>query len=203
MFICVWLWQSRFKAPNGDLDTPALAFVFIAACATLITWGGDWYLFDALWHTLPGFSSLRVWGRLNVILVPVLALMLARALAHAETHLCSQASPAPRTLVPLAVVAMLVLCTQAALHLAVTPNSLWTLFFADASSSSGFVLRSVAVFAVFALVLLVTRTNGVMRLGPNLLAGLVALGCLVELYPVGSVQWMRAPEPQAFARARL
>ena len=203
VLICVWLWHSRLKMPEGGLDLPALTFVFIAACATLVTWGSDWYLFDVLWHALPGFSSLRVWGRLNIILVPVLALMLARALTHAEARLCSRELPTARTLIPFAVLAIVVLCAQVALHFSVSPNLLWTLFFADISSSAGFLARSATVFAAFAAVLLATRSRHMQRLSPRLLAGLVALGCVVELYPVGSVQWMKAPESQAFVRTRL
>jgi hypothetical protein len=41
--------------------------------------GEDSYLFRLMWHYWPGFSRLRVWPRLNVVLVPLIALALARA----------------------------------------------------------------------------------------------------------------------------
>ncbi|MBN1471267.1 MAG: hypothetical protein JW925_05770 [Syntrophaceae bacterium] len=44
-----------------------------------ITYGHESYLFRLLWHVLPGFSSLRVWGRMNIIFTPVLAWLLVYA----------------------------------------------------------------------------------------------------------------------------
>ncbi len=52
---------------------------------SLITYGRQSYLFDFLYRWLPGFDSLRVWGRLNIILVPLLALGAARAYTHFES----------------------------------------------------------------------------------------------------------------------
>jgi hypothetical protein len=54
------------------------------AVITYITWGDSSYLFKALWHYLPGFSNLRVWGRMNIILLPLLALLLAKSYIRFE-----------------------------------------------------------------------------------------------------------------------
>lgn len=44
-------------------------FFFIWICIiTYISYGRYSYLFKLLWKFMPGFSSLRVWGRLNIIL---------------------------------------------------------------------------------------------------------------------------------------
>ncbi|OGV81514.1 MAG: hypothetical protein A3K19_25980 [Lentisphaerae bacterium RIFOXYB12_FULL_65_16] len=50
------------------------AFLFVTA----LSYGAGSLMFKLFWHCLPGFSSLRVWGRVNILLVPVLALLLAR-----------------------------------------------------------------------------------------------------------------------------
>jgi hypothetical protein len=52
--------------------------IFLLA-VTSLTWGAGSPTFRLLWLAWPGATSLRVWPRLNVILVPVLALLLARA----------------------------------------------------------------------------------------------------------------------------
>ena len=64
-------------------------FVGIGVCwflvISMITYGKQSYLFDFLYRWLPGFDSLRVWSRLNIILVPLLALAVARAYLHFES----------------------------------------------------------------------------------------------------------------------
>ncbi len=57
-------WQSRLLK-----FTLLLWYLFICA----ITHSADSSLFGFLWDTLPGFSSMRVWGRLQIVLVPLLA----------------------------------------------------------------------------------------------------------------------------------
>ncbi len=64
-------------------------FVGIGVCyflvISMITYGKQSYLFDILYRWLPGFDSLRVWSRLNIVLVSLLALGAARAYLHLET----------------------------------------------------------------------------------------------------------------------
>jgi hypothetical protein len=51
---------------------------------TYISWGKESLLFAFLWRFLPGFSSLRQWGRFNIILVPILAWLVALAFQYFE-----------------------------------------------------------------------------------------------------------------------
>lgn len=50
-----------------------------------ITYQDESVLFYFLWRYLPGFSQLRVWGRMGIILLPIIALVLARGHRHYET----------------------------------------------------------------------------------------------------------------------
>jgi hypothetical protein len=59
---------------------------------TYITMGRHSVLFQFLWNYWPGFSSLRVWPRMNILLIPLLALTLARAYSFLEQAV---AGPAP------------------------------------------------------------------------------------------------------------
>lgn len=54
------------------------SIIFVWYCIiSYITYGENSFLFKILWDYFPGFSRLRVWGRMNVILVPVYCFMLA------------------------------------------------------------------------------------------------------------------------------
>jgi hypothetical protein len=64
-----------------------LFLVLWFALITYITYGRNSYLFAFLWTYVPTFSSLRVWGRMNIILVPILAWLVAVAYQHFETLL--------------------------------------------------------------------------------------------------------------------
>src|SRR5262249_39656297 len=57
----------------------ALVLCLYGLVVTSVTWGASSPTFRLLWETWPGFRPLRVWPRLHVILVPPLALLLARA----------------------------------------------------------------------------------------------------------------------------
>lgn len=54
-----------------------------------ITYGRESYLFTWLWKYAPLFASLRVWGRMNIILVPVIAWFLALAFQDFEARYLS------------------------------------------------------------------------------------------------------------------
>ena len=60
------------------------------ALITYITYGKSSYLFMFLWTYVPTYSSLRVWGRMNIILVPILAWLLAVAYRHFESVLAAR-----------------------------------------------------------------------------------------------------------------
>lgn len=47
---------------------------------TYFTWGRDSVLFTFVWHKVPVLDQLRVWARMNIILVPGISLLLALAL---------------------------------------------------------------------------------------------------------------------------
>lgn len=65
----------------------AIFILFWIITISYITYGRESYLFDFLWHSVPLFSSLRVWGRMNIILVPIIAWLLALAYQYFETML--------------------------------------------------------------------------------------------------------------------
>lgn len=64
-----------------------LGMLLWLSMVTLITFGRRSVVFHWLWHYWPGFASLRVWPRLNVLLIPGLALLSARAYTALLAHL--------------------------------------------------------------------------------------------------------------------
>jgi hypothetical protein len=60
-------------------------FITIAAWLVFInylSWSGESALFTWAWHHLPVLNQMRAWGRMNIIQVPILALLLAMAIGH-------------------------------------------------------------------------------------------------------------------------
>jgi len=60
----------------------ALMIVFWAMFVIYFTWGSDSVLFTAAWRYLPVVNQMRVWARLNIVLVPALACLLALSLQY-------------------------------------------------------------------------------------------------------------------------
>jgi hypothetical protein len=60
----------------------ALAIIPWFALVTYFTWGNDSALFQFIWHQLPVLDRMRAGPRMNIILVPAIACLLAFALAY-------------------------------------------------------------------------------------------------------------------------
>jgi hypothetical protein len=67
-----------------------LFFIIWIGMITYISYGRNSYLFILLWKFMPGFSSLRNWGRLNIILVPIIAWLLSLAYASFESMISGE-----------------------------------------------------------------------------------------------------------------
>lgn len=62
-----------------------VGFFAIATFLTLLTYTSGSQIFMFFWNYLPGFARLRAWGRLNVLLLPLVAWGLALAYSHFMT----------------------------------------------------------------------------------------------------------------------
>lgn len=114
------------RAPERRAERGAAVVLLVwLLVITWITMGRDSSLFAALWRVWPGFSSLRAWPRLNIVLVPLVALFAA----HAFTWLATLPSqPARPLLRSLAAVYAAVLAVQLALWGSGTVDEYWTLY---------------------------------------------------------------------------
>jgi len=81
LFLIVIYFFSANRTEDGrfsyEKPAPKAFFLLWLALITSITYGRHSYLFDLLWRYLPGFKSLREWGRMNIILVPIIGWLLA------------------------------------------------------------------------------------------------------------------------------
>ncbi|MCA1815110.1 MAG: YfhO family protein [Acidobacteria bacterium] len=207
-------------APDDDSTRRpdrAIKIFFLAwfALVSYTTYGRRSYLFLLLFKLAPLFASLRVWGRLNIVLVPVLAWLLAHAYAAFEhrlfgvTHTDAGGRPtegsradatdraaradATRQLAVLAACYAVVLCAQ----LFFLRRGLYDFYWARLSDFAHlrgkeplFVLAGFAAFATVASPLLLARAR---RLDTRAAPALVLAACVIvtalDTRPVGSRTW--------------
>jgi hypothetical protein len=184
------------------------AGLFLLAFAS-VSWGANSPTFRLLWLAWPGFSSLRVWPRLNVILVPVLALLLARAWEALEGALgaCAgwTATERRRLWLTSLLAAGGLLCVHGAFLLSGYTHHYWRRYMgpwgimrAWAYPVVGFGLF--AIFSAILLLLALSRAASVSRRSGLAAAAFVAVVSL-DTAPVGLSQWAgrrEAPERLRF-----
>ena len=117
--LLIALYAVRLRDP---LTIALLAWILVI---TYITYGRWSYLFILLWHYVPMFSSLRVWSRMNIILVPMLAWLLAAAYVHLESLLEPAQASSKRGIANLQPVAVLSAIFAVLLALQFVASSYW------------------------------------------------------------------------------
>jgi hypothetical protein len=197
--------QEAIPVDTGSLWVK-LFFVAWFGLITYISYGKNSYLFILLWKYMPGFSSLRVWGRLNIILVPIIAWLLSIAFSHFAGMLRNSAGGGLRRvaskLLLLAAVYAAVLGAQLYLHLEDRfRDQMWLLYFkAFKANEAWFIFYGAAAFVAILLIMVVSAK---VRLGRGWLAAVTVLLILVatiEMWHTGGRMWsyhMKAT-PQRF-----
>ena len=176
-----------------------------------ISYGADSYLFDFLWRFLPGFSQLRAWGRVNIVLLPLIALLLARSYDHFEELLgLSEEVDKGRgktgwALAILAVSAAIVLAGQWWLYVHKSFNFYWLYFFSNFHGwEAVFIFVTIGSFILLAG-LLVLSIWWPLASSKSLAA--VALLCVaiaaIDMRQVGSEQWSYPASHDQAVRRRL
>ncbi len=212
VILLYWL-SSRTTAHNGEKGTDKkntlmppqphtlwvkLFFLIWICIISYISYGRYSYLFRLLWEFMPGFSSLRVWGRLNIILVPVLAWLLSIAYASFESLLSSKEVPAPKKrlrlfapIVVLIAVYAVVLVIQLYLYRNNIHDVLWILYFKHLSPQRlQFVVYGAAAFvAIFSIVLLSKRIGFKSNRALTTVLAVLVLVAALEMRHVGARMW--------------
>jgi len=174
-------------------------FVGWFAVISYITYGRQSYLFEMLWKYLPGFASLRVWPRLNIILVPVFAWLLSIAYNSFETSILQKnenekSSRVIKVVATLTVVYAVVIGIQLYLYINKIYDPLWLKYFKNVSSNDiKFIIYGAGALAV---VCAVTTLNSRWKSKGSLTATLIILIAMatIEMRHVGAHMWTHKDE---------
>ncbi len=142
---------------------------------------------------MPGFSSLRVWGRLNIILVPIFAWLLSIAYSHFAGMLRDNAGGGLRRVAAkLAIVTAVyavVLGVQLYLHLRGVRDESWVQYFNDfVVNEKWFILYGAAAFVAI-LVIMIVGAKVFLVLWQRLLWCLLVLVAAGEMRHTGAKMW--------------
>jgi hypothetical protein len=198
-----------YPAEEGPAPSyePDLAIVLWLAVVSWISYGRSSALFMTLWHYMPGFSSLRVWGRLSIILLIPLAWLLARAYTSWESVVirAEELSRSQRQLIIFRILAVMtvIMGIQAWSAIHHIENSYWTdQFFriiayyvwntSIASTRFGYyvIFYEAAVTSACALTLAFFSRR---RIRPRMAATLVIAFATFDLWTVGPWLWYGGP----------
>ncbi len=200
--------QSRLKLSDNEKKTKLhsffhnrwhkLFFIVWISFIIYITYGRHSYLFILLWKIMPGFSSLRVWPRLNIILVPIFAWLLSLAYASFESTISGKNVAAFETrfrffspIVAVITTYAVVLGIQLYLHLNKIYDNYWFRYFTHLSPQCiKFIVYGSAGFIIILLFLILGKRFGFKsdRSLTAILAVFLFLAVL-EMRPVGIHIW--------------
>jgi len=210
LVIVLYMLSGRTTAGNAGKETvisplPSdlwvkLFFIIWISVITYISYGRNSYLFILLWKFMPGFSSLRIWPRLNIILVPIFAWLLSLAWVYFEsvipgrdTKIAAGAWQRFSPILILAGVYTAILGTQLYFYLNKIYDIYWIEFFKNVLSYDiDFITYGLAAFVAVTVVMLLC---GMIRSGTSR-SSIVVLIALVlvaaaEMRPVGTRMWTR------------
>ena len=194
------------RETGSQADGKLLIVILVwTAVISYITYGKYSYLFSLLWYYLPGFSSLRVWGRMNIILLPLIALLLARAYASFERFLLEVQSDHESqrrltgVLVGWSLCYVSILAVQFYLYSNKVFDAYWTTYFqgpAPGKLNEGvFLLAGLIAFVVILIGVSLSRKKKAVLLSSKASYWLVAWATILwffnsfDVYLVGTQQW--------------
>ncbi len=178
-------------------------------CAVLITWslfvscvslGKNSIAFGLLESVLPGFSRLRVWGRVSIVLLPLLAWLLARAFEHFAGLLAPPAADDDRRRRATSALlgALLVMCVvQGAQVFVGYVNLYYVVYLPELRGFAAWSMlgTGLAFLALRSLMVVARRRAGAGTSVATTVAVLLAVSAL-DVWPMGARMWTkRAPLP--------
>jgi hypothetical protein len=172
-------------------------FVIWISMIVYISYGKHSYLFILLWKYMPGFSSLRIWARINIILVPILAWLLSLAYASFEslisgkTAAVGKQSKALPLIVSLAVVYPVILGTQLYLYLNNIYDPYWLEYFKQLTPQRAkFIVYGIVGFTGICACVILSKRIRLESSRSLSVMFLVLFGiAVIEMRPVGTHMW--------------
>lgn len=131
--VCVAL-RYRFTPRDGPFLATVGGWMVLVI---YFTWGRDSALFTWVWQHVPVLNQMRVWGRMNIILVPAIALLLATALTRyadvlREPRLQVSSKKPALVFTVFVAVAALILALQYFLYRSQSFDGYWSFYFKQA-----------------------------------------------------------------------
>ncbi|MFA6187434.1 MAG: hypothetical protein WC770_09545, partial [Phycisphaerae bacterium] len=195
------------KKPDSYLTSEIAIKVFFIlwiGFISYITYGKNSYLFVFLWKHLPGFSSLRTWGRLNIILLPILAWLLSLAFNHFEDRISDDIPIQNKSfwkrnqrILTLVSAYVAILCVQLYLILNKVYDHYWIKYFQNVSGyNEWFLYSGIISFAIILLVLIISKKHvlATSKIKTFIVFFLIA-AATIEMWPVGTHMWTHNEEP--------
>jgi hypothetical protein len=182
-----------------------LLLVIWIALISYISYGRESYLFKLLWYIMPGFSSLRVWGRINIILIPLLAWLLSIAYAAFEDIIenrwanSSSISKKRKTLLILIAAGtyFIILCVQIYLYCNNINDPYWKIFSGSPTNSRivFLVLGGLGFSALLSFLIFGKWIADRVKHHQLFMFGILWLIAAAEMWPVGAHTWLIRPYP--------
>jgi hypothetical protein len=193
--LCVSSLIASFSVPPRRRFLLLIAMWF--GLVSLVSYGKSSLLFDLLWHYVPGFNQLRVWGRLNIILLPIIALALAKAYENFEQLLSQRATECERRPLILRLIITVLFSgfvigvVQYSIFTGGAYHSYWLEYFKHLGGTERLFLISTAVasFSLVAAALYFLRRPPTQR-QLRWVVGILVSVAVIDLYTVGSRQWI-------------
>jgi hypothetical protein len=175
-------------ASAGGAAIKLFLFAWIATI-TYISYGRSSYLFMFLWKFLPGFSSLRIWGRINIIMVPIIAWLLSLAYAHFESLIADKIAGAEKqskirpAILTLAAVYAVILAVQLYFYVNDIYGVYWVEYFKHLTPLRiNFIIRGLMSFTIIVvLVIFSKRARASRRYYPKLAMVILLATAVLEM----------------------
>ncbi len=181
-----------------------LFFIIWIGIISYISYGRYSYLFLLLWKFMPGFSSLRTWGRLNIILLPIFTWLLSVAYLSFESAISGKEVAGTRKhrqvfslIEKVVVVSALVLVVQLYLYLNKVYDFYWLRHFKSVSSHElKFIVYGGAAFlAILSFVILSKWIRPKSGRSLTAVLAVLVLVATLEMRHVGTRMWPSHGEP--------
>jgi hypothetical protein len=181
--------------PQPASPAAMLFLVVWMVIISYISYGKDSELFKLLWQIMPGFSSLRVWGRLNIILVPLIAWLLSLSYSFFETLLYDTDEVSRknriRAIVTLTICYAVILMIQHHLYIHNIVDRHWKYFPNLFGYQIYFIIFGLTGYLT--VLLLILMRNGFSRpvLRHILPMFFLVLASVIEMWPAGANTWVK------------
>jgi len=194
-YILSFRYTRSSRAEKMVLISVGLWFIFVTA----VSFGSASPVFLALWYSMPGFSGLREWSRINILLLPAVALLVALGTSwltstlskpHQADRSGSSAEKIPSLPNLLLLLWAVILVIQIVLLSTKTFNNQWVYCHGSIRNAEVFYILAGAVGSFSIYGLLKARQRRVIPYGTAWLAlsGLILIN-LLDLSYVGNTLW--------------